>query len=292
MAVRVIPLCFNMWHVELSFLTQSLFSCLTILSFVPGHSISWIYTLVSILTCVHSCWPLGWRRPHLGPSSSYPHLFSPPCTILFVYMSVSPVQQWEPWRQRPLLIYLCLPSYTALPSVLWMKHKWVKEKKCCMRSISTQAQANTHSSRHSSEQKPRLRFLCSMAPSPETGPALENLTELLVHSLAPQTWSVPKPLCFSPAFHFPNRGQYSGPSQEHWVPLLLVLLAAAPGEGLSDRGSYFRTYNQEGSNQLLPVPGERKLCLPGVGGRSPTSAGLCRNEWGPRPYLSHPAQLV
>ena len=50
-----------------------------------------------------------------------------------------------------------------------------------------QAQANTQSSRHSSEQKPRLRFLCSMALSPETGPALENLTELLVHSLAPQT---------------------------------------------------------------------------------------------------------
>ena len=77
MAVRVIPLCFNMWHVELSFLTQSLFSCLTILSFVPRHSISWIYTSVSILTCAHSCWPLGWRRPHLGPSSSYPHLFQP-----------------------------------------------------------------------------------------------------------------------------------------------------------------------------------------------------------------------
>ena len=71
-----------------------------------------------------------------------------------------------------------------------------------MRPISTQAQANTHSSRRSSEQKPRLRFLCSMAPSPETGPALENLTEPLVYSLAPQMWSVPKPLSFSPAFHF------------------------------------------------------------------------------------------
>lgn len=36
-AVRVIPLCFNMWHVELSFLTQSLFSCLTILCSWPSH---------------------------------------------------------------------------------------------------------------------------------------------------------------------------------------------------------------------------------------------------------------
>lgn len=30
----------------------------------------------------------------------------------------------------------------------------------------------THSGRHSSEHKPRLRFLCSMAPSPEIGPSL------------------------------------------------------------------------------------------------------------------------
>lgn len=39
--------------------------------------------------------------------------FSLPRTILFVYVSVSPVQQWEPWRQRPLLIYQ-LHSWAAI----------------------------------------------------------------------------------------------------------------------------------------------------------------------------------
>lgn len=112
----------------------------------------------------------------------------------------------------------------------------------------------THSGRHSSEQKPRLRFLCSMAPSPETGPASEKLTELLVHSLAAQTRSVPKSPSFFPAFYFRNLGWYCGPSQECWAPLFLVLLAAAPGKGLSDRGSYFRTHDQDGSNQLSSCP--------------------------------------
>lgn len=69
----------------------------------------------------------------------------------------------------------------------------------------------THSGRHSSEQKPHLRFLCSMAPSPETGPASEKLTDLLVHSLSAQTPIYTQVPALLPSLLLPQLGPVFGP---------------------------------------------------------------------------------
>ena len=91
-AVRVIPLCFNMWHVELSFLTQSLF-------FLPHHPLFLAIPFLEFTLWSPSSHVLIRAGPWAGGGPIWApvlliHIcFSLPRTILFVYMSVSPVQQ-------------------------------------------------------------------------------------------------------------------------------------------------------------------------------------------------------
>lgn len=140
----------------------------------------------------------------------------------------------------------------------------------------------THSGRHSSEQKPHLRFLCSMAPSPETGPASEKLTDLLVHSLSAQTPIYTQVPALLPSLLLPQLGPVFGPRPGVLGSIGPGLASSSPWEeaGVTEGViSASGTPDPDGSNLLL-MPTRSKCGLPDVARKSPMGGGLPRSERG------------
>lgn len=167
-----------------------------------------------VLTQAYSLAP-GLQEVHLAPSS-YPQLSCLPCTISLVYLLGSSLQLYLEAETSPYLSLSPQPQSNAQRAL---------DTASMTKRINERYEVNfhastgklTHSGRHSSEQKPCLRFLCSMAPSPEMGPASEDLTELRLHS-----WVAHAPVCTQiciPALLssllLPNQGHSSGPYQKY-----------------------------------------------------------------------------
>lgn len=162
------------------------FFCLPVPSVFPLHPISWICISVSGLAGAHSGTEPGpWdgEVPTAAPVLLI-HISSMPHTASFVYLLASLIQLWEP--SRPPLFIFASPATEQCPacSGCWI-NKWVNVQHEVNFHTSREL---AHSGRHSSEHKPRLRFLCPVAFSPEIGPGLWGLAEWLVPPLAAQTW--------------------------------------------------------------------------------------------------------